>query len=159
VFAELELIPTHVGHGQILCIRKLPHASRQQPEAFHIAFLRRFEQQLHADADAENGLLERANRIHQPNALQPAHAVSRRTHAWQQHMAGRSHDRGIRGQLGFDAQTFHGVTQRCDVGAATIDDGQPRAHSVPFVLGSSVSVIRKAWRSVRPTPLKQASIM
>src|SRR5688500_5848373 len=156
---EFELVPTHVRNGKMVAIWKSPYTPGKQAEARHIAFFRRLEHQLHADANTEQRLFERANRLDQARTLQATHAIRRGADARKQHMARRLKPRRIGREVGFDAEPLNGELKRCDVRAAAVDDGQASHQSVPFVLGSSVSVMRNACRSVRPTPLKHASIM
>ena len=145
-------------HGQAVAIREAAHAAGQQAETRDVAFLGRLEQQLHADADAEQRLAQAADRVDEARATQARHAIGSRADAGQDDMRCGAQRLRVRGEIRVDAESLDRVTQRRNVGAAAVDDRQPY-HSVPFVLGSSVSVTRNAWRSARPTPLKQASIM
>src|SRR5688572_31652813 len=53
---ELELIPAHVRHRQTVAVGEAADAARKQAETSDIAFFGRLEQQLHADADAQQWL-------------------------------------------------------------------------------------------------------
>src|SRR5688572_20190297 len=155
---ELELVPAHVRHRQAVAVGEAADASRKQAETRDVAFLGRFEQQLHADANAEQWLAQVADRPGQVRVAQPFHAIGRSADARQDHVRGRSQRCRVGGDLRVDAKPLDREAQGRDVGSAAVDDRQPY-HNIPFVLGSCVSVMRMAWRSARPTPLKHASIM
>src|SRR5688572_15767041 len=155
---ELELIPAHVRHRQALAVGEAADASRKQAETRDVAFLGRFEQQLHADADTQQGLPQVTDRPRQISVAQPLHAISRGADAGKNHVRGCSQRRRVGRDLRLDAEPLDREAQGRDIGTAAVDDRQPY-HNIPFVLGSSVSVMRIAWRNARPTPLKQASIM
>ena len=130
----------------------------KQAETRDVAFLGRFEQQLHADADAEQRLPQLRIVSTSPalssRAMQSAAAP---TPGRITCVAARTRRASVV-RSDVDAEPLDREAQGRDVGTAAVDDRQPH-HNVPFVLGSSVSVTRIAWRSARPTPLKQASIM
>ena len=92
--------------------------------------------------------------------LQPRHGVRGGADAGQNDVRRRSYDGGIRGHGRVGAEPLQGELQRGGIRAsARHNDDSPLVHRLPLVLGSSEPSIRIAWRRLRPTPLKQDSIM
>ena len=105
------------------------------------------------------GCLSVRNQLVESGAAQARHGVVRRAHARQQHARRALDDAVIGGDHRVGAEARERRAQRGDVGAAAVDDDDAGAHRTPLVDGSSSPSRRNAWRSARPTPLKQASIM
>ena len=61
VAERLQGVPTHVRRRQPRTGRQRRHFSRDDTEGRRIAFIRALEQQLHAEADTEQGTSERAH--------------------------------------------------------------------------------------------------
>ena len=88
------------------------------------------------------------------------HGIRGGAHSGQNDVACGANLRRVRRNLRVDLEALQGELQRSGIGAAACDDhGPQRAHKVPLVLGSSEPSSRTAWRRLRPTPLKQDSIM
>jgi hypothetical protein len=123
-----------------------------------VAFLRRFEQQLHAQADAEQRAIEQAQRRDQVQIVQPLHRRCRSPHAGKDHAIGASDAVAVAGQLRIHAQPLQRIAHRTDIGASGIDENDTH-QSVPLVLARAVPSRRIAERKARATDLKQASTM
>ncbi len=67
------------------------------PETFCVAFFGAIEQQLHADANAEHGLLERGDHFDEARVAQPLHGIRGHADAGQDHPLGVAHDLRIGG--------------------------------------------------------------
>ncbi len=142
-------------------LRRSGAPAGNQAEAFGVALLRMLEQQLHAEADAEHRLASaRAARRPDPaRAAAPCRGRPRRRRAGSPCRRARI-VAASRGQRGVHAQPLqaHSAPSRYWCRRHRRDDRRV-IHSTPLVLGSSLPSRAIAWRSVRPTTLKQASIM
>src|SRR6185437_2897863 len=151
-----QLIPSHVRHRPAGRRLQQPRGARNNTEALRHPLRRALEQQLHPEADAEHRLAQGRQQLREPGALQPLHRICRRSHAGQQDAGGGCYHACIGAHDGLGAQPLERELQRGEIGAAAVDD-HGFGHNTPFVLGSSRLSRRSAWRSARPTPLKQAS--
>ena len=120
VALPLQGIPTHVRHTDARRPGQLAYAPCKQAQARRVFFFGMREQQLHADAHAQQRLVQRAQRVHQAEPVQSRHAHRRRTYARQDHPVSAADRIGIAGQLGLHAQALQRVAHRSDVGAAGI---------------------------------------
>ena len=136
------------------------HRARQQAEAFHIALFRAFVQQLHAQADAEQRYLQRAQRRDQALRVQALHRRRRGADARQDHPLRALQPGRIADQPRGDTQPLQGIADRSEVGPAGIDHRDiGNAHSAPLVDGSAVPSRLIAWRSARASALKLPSTL
>jgi len=85
---DAQRIPTHVRDRTAARRREAVGVSGDDAEAVRLAFLRRFEQQLHPQANAEHGLLQRWNQGVQFLLPQARHRIRRRAHSGQDHVRG-----------------------------------------------------------------------
>jgi hypothetical protein len=147
------------------CSRSEPaHATRQQAETGDLAFFGRFEQQLHADADAEQRRFARAQGDIEPAFAQQRHRRRGGADAGQDDALGIAEFGGIAHQPRRGADPAQRNHHRTEVGTAGVDQGEiaavgSDAHNAPLVLGSASPSRRIDWRSARATALKQASIL
>src|SRR5690606_28492200 len=136
----------------------LTHAARQQAEAWRVVLFGVLEQQLHAHADAQQGLLQAAQHVDQAECVQASHDRRRSRDPGQDHAVGGLDGVDVGTEYWIDAQPLQRAAHRADVGAARID--QDQAHqSTPLVLGSSAPSRRTAMRRARAKALKQASTL
>ena len=133
------------------------HSAGDEAEAFDVVFVGPFEQQLHAETDAERGAFERADRVGQVALAQACHRVPRRSHAWQDDAIRRAQCVRIGGHFSVHAQPRESVADRGDIAVIEIDDG--KRHSRPFVLGNTSPSARIACRSARPNALNAPSVL
>src|SRR5882724_9470223 len=82
-----ELVPAHVGNRPPLSRLEAPDLVGEYAETVSITFLRALEEQLHAEADAKNGLSERRQQVCDTILAQPGHGVrggsnARQDDAW-----------------------------------------------------------------------------
>ena len=96
-------------HRQAVAIGEAVYASGQQAEARDVALLGGFEQQLHADTDAEQGLTQAADCVDQARAAQTLHAVGGSTDAGQDDVCGRTQRLRVRRDLRVDAEPLDRV--------------------------------------------------
>ena len=116
------------------------------------------EQQLHAQADAEQRHLQVAQRLDQSLRMQARHAVRGGADAGQDHPTDALQPLRIAHQAHLHAQPLQRIADRAKVGPTRIDQRNLR-HSAPLVLGNAVPWRGKAWRSARASALKQASTL
>ena len=119
-------VPAHVRHGTIERRDKLLCSPGNDSEAFGIVLGRCIEKQLHAEADAEQRLLEPANYAVEAEFPKLVHTVSRRADTGQDQPAGGPDGSRVRGQFAVGTEPLQRKLQRSDVRAAAVDDGDCR---------------------------------
>ena len=139
------------------------HAPGQQSESFaQPVFLAFLEEDLHPEADAQDRraaaqrLIESAA---QPERLAPLHAEPERGDTRKNDARPAADLARVRGQARLGAGAEERLDNAAEVSEAEIDDGDGRAHSTPFVLGTPAIRPSRAhaWRSARANDLKTAS--
>ena len=153
-----ELIPTHVRYRPPRHRLQAPDGVGEYAETIRIAFFRALEQQLHPEADAQHRLSQRRQQLGDVVVAQAGHGVRGRSDAGQDDTRRGFDFSGVGRYVGFRTESLERELQRGEIGAAAVDDHGVH-YSTPLVVGSSLLSRRNAWRSARPTPLKQASIM
>ena len=120
----------------------------------------RVEQHLHAEADAEQGLVRRLSGSTSPASRSRSIAKARRADAREDQALGGARRRRGRGpgRPRPRAAQRRGGSNRC---CHSQGRGWRRAHSMPLVDGSASPrpSIARPWRSARPNALKQASTL
>ena len=119
---------THFSRFQPICGRRRPGASAQprhpagdQPQAWGIAFFRRFEQKLQSQTNTEHRLTQPANDVNEAVRSQCVHRPRRRAHAGQDYARGLSNDIGIARQHALGAQPIQRLHHRPQIRPAGID--------------------------------------
>src|SRR5581483_3846079 len=128
--------------------------------------VRRVVEELHADADPEEGHVaggDVARDRRETRAVERVHATSERADAGEHDARGIVDDRGIGGQPGVRADVLQRLLGRAQVADAVVEHRDERAircgQRVPFVDGTDVPSMRDAARNERATPLNAASMM
>jgi hypothetical protein len=124
-----------------------------------LAFLGGLEQQLHSETNAQHGLLQGRNQLMQVFVAQPSHGVGRGAHSGENDVAGFAN-------LSGSADTAEGTLERSRANCSEAMFAPPFA-TMTTSLGSQhalgagqfTALEAMAWRRLRPTPLKQDSIM
>ncbi len=117
-----KLVPAHVRHRPARSGLQSAYRVRQNSETIGWAFLRVAEQELHPEADAEDGLRERRQNLRNRSLPQPLHRVFRGADP-RKHHAARGGDRlRIRRDMSARTESFERESERCEVGAAAVDD-------------------------------------
>ncbi len=150
------------GTGRPGCGRQARAPSpASTPRQARGAFLRMLEQQLHAQADAQQRLLQLRNQLDRgPLPRSRAMASAAAPTPGSSTRGAAAITRRIAADLAARAEPLERELQRGEIGAAAVDDGHIARRS-QHALGARQSrpSRRSAGRSARPTPLKQASIM
>src|SRR5882672_818975 len=152
-------VPSHVRHRTSGQGRESSRRTRNCAQTMRASFLGRFVEQLHPEADAEQRLCQARYELVEAVAMQPRHRVSRSADSREYYVAGSEDSGFVARDFRLHLESFECVPERCGVGATVFDDDDTSLHSTPLLLGSSDPCWWIAWRSARPTPLKQASIM
>jgi len=128
VFAvgEGEFVPTDLGNFDAGRVELADAAFEETDAVFAGGFLAGFEQELEADADAEEGLVGFGPRFegwHESPRSEGLGAVSERSDAWQHDGVGGGDDGGLIGEGDGGSGMDEGVMNASDVSSAVVDEG------------------------------------
>lgn len=128
VFAvgEGEFVPTDLGNFDAGRVELADAAFEETDAVFAGGFLAGFEQELEADADAEEGLVGFGPRFegwHESPRSEGLGAVSERSDAWEHDGVGGGDDGGLIGEGDGGSGVDEGVMNASDVSSAVVDEG------------------------------------
>ena len=132
-----DCVPAHVGDFEPRAVgrrgRKPQDLRREDAHAAGVALLARKAHQLHADADAQDGLRERGDhRVESPLA-ELRHGRRGLADSREDHFVGPAQQGGIGREREFGPCAAKGVGNRPQVARGVIDDGY---HRTPLLLGT-----------------------
>ena len=163
---DVDGVPADLRHFQALVAEvgsQRAYLPRHEAKAVVLAVLvALFKQQLHPEADAEEGLLRRffLDDRYKAGGLKFCHRVPEGAHARQDEPVSGADVGGVRADLRFQPQMGQTRFQAEQVAHAVVDDAYHT--SSPFVEGISsrwAASMRTASASARPAPLNAASRM
>ena len=135
--------PAHVGNRLARRARQRPHPPGQQAKTGGLALITGLEQQLQAQADAEQGLAGRAGPLQgggQTTFPQPLHGRIEGPHPRQHQGIASGHCGGVVNRLHRGAEPFEGALHRVQVAHAVIDQSEAR-HGGDQACGR----VRRGW--------------
>jgi len=143
-------VPAHVRYGDVRRSIQQLGATFDDTQTVNAALGGSLQKKLHAQADSEHWLGQRADHLIEARVYQPMHCAGRRTHAGQQHAVRLTDPAGITGQFRFRAEPAQREAQRGDIRAAAVDDGH--AHDrTPLVEGTDTPARASGRPSARVT--------
>jgi len=98
--AQIEAVPTHVRNANARRRRHPSNPAGQHAQTLDSALVGGLEQQLHAQADAQQRLLQAAQQPNQAEAVQLLHRRTSGADAGQDHPIGHRNALGLGGHLG-----------------------------------------------------------
>src|SRR4051812_42530259 len=164
------MLPAHRGPADVrdlvaVGLQRGHDAAEQREPARALVLHRGVEEQLHAEADAEDrhaGLDPPGDQLVEPDLVDAAHRLREGADARQDHAVRRLDAVAVGCDLGLRPDLLQRLLDGAQVAHPVIEDGDP-GHSVrvPLVEGTPLSSgsIETATRSARANALKDASIM
>ena len=101
-----------------------------RPRQRRIVLLARFEQQLHAEADAEQRAVQAVERVAQPKRVDPPHGKAGRADAGQSTRSAAAISAGSAVSVTARAEPLEGDRDRADIAVAEIDDARRSQHAL-----------------------------
>ena len=122
----MDAVPPHLRDFEVVGVGRrdweTEHWHVEDAEAVDVALLGVGAKQLHADADAEDGLSEGSDDVVEPCLSEVRHRGGCLALPWEYDFRGCPELVGVVGEVGVDAQSFEGVEDGADVSGVIFYD-------------------------------------
>ena len=116
-------VPAHVRHLLLVIFgAKTFHIGIENTQAIDLTFFGVAAHELHADADAQNGLFQVTNQSVQPTGFEIGHRRGSLSYAGEYHLVGRHERLFVIGEYGLDSHTPQCTIDRIDVAGVVFDN-------------------------------------